>query len=402
MRRAFFYLCMLGMLLAGSAGCSLLIKGDYKFQTKDYAGAIADFTAYLEKNPNSFQAKYMLGRSYLEAGETDKAVAMFQEALALKPGDPQAILFLGTAFVAKGDHEKAIAAFESFKDPGRPLLEKEVRQQLTLLKIEYNKKLAKEAIASEKKLATVKPAAETYAVCYYEDKTPGKNLAAFQKALAAMTISNLSQISSIQVVERLRLQALMEEMALGTTGIVDPKAAPRLGRLLGAEHLIVGTISQDIRTDTALASTAKGKVIGNAALTVKRDRFFELPGAIAASVVKMKGIQLNPTEQAAINEGHTKNIDAVLYYGSALDAMDKADWKTALDFFNKALAADPQFQLALLGRDSCPSGDSSTGTGGVTPQSLKSRFDAAIAAQATADQAKKESLTGVGSGGGGH
>jgi tetratricopeptide (TPR) repeat protein len=322
---------------------------------------------------------------------------MLQEALTLNPEDPEATLFLGTAFVAKGDHEKAIAVFESFKDPGRPLLEKEVSKQLTLLKIEYNKKLAKEAVASEKKLATVKPPVETYAVCYYEDTTPGKNLGAFQKALAAMTISNLSQINSIQVVERLRIQALLEEMALGTTGIVNSKTAPRLGRLLGAEHLIVGTISQDIRTDTALASTAKGKVIGNAAMTVKRNHFFELPGAIAAGVAKMKGIELSPTEQTAIGETHTKNIDAALYYGNALDAMDKADWKTALDFFNKALAADPQFQLALLGRDSCPS-DSSAGTGGVTPQSLKSRFDAAVGAQAEADKTQKDSL----SGGGGH
>lgn len=400
MKRTLLSLCMIGMLLAGITGCSLLVKGDYKFQTKDYAGAIADFTAYLEKNPNSFQAKYMLGRAYLEAGELDKSVAMLQEALALNPKDPEATFFLGTAFVAKGDHEKAIAAFESFEDPARPLLEKEVSKQLTLLKIEYNKKLAKEAVASEKKLASVKPAVETYAVCYYEDKTPGKNLGPFQKALAAMTISNLSQISSIQVVERLRLQALLEEMSLGQTGIVDSKTAPRMGKLVGAENLIVGTLSQDIRTDTAVASTTKGKVVGNAAVTVKRDHFFELPGAIAAGVAKMKGIELTPTEQAAIGETHTKNIDAVLYYGNALDSMDKADWKTALDFFNKALAADPQFQLALLGRDSCPS-DSSAGPGGigpVTPQSLKSRLDAAIGAQADKDKTEKDSLSGGSSG----
>ena len=401
MKRILICMCLVGFLLAGFAGCSLYVKGDYKFQTKDYDGAIADFTAYLEQKPDSFQATYMLGRAYLEKGEPDKSVATLKKALEMNPGDPEAILFLGVAYVAKADYENAIATFESFEDPSRPLLEKAVGQQLTLLKIDYNKKLAKEAVASEKKLATVKPPVETYAVFYYEDKTPGKHMAAFQKALAAMTISNLSHINSIQVIERLRLQALLEEMALGRTGIVDSKTAPRMGRLVGAEHLIVGTLSKDIRTDTALASTTKGRVLGNAALTVKRENFFQLPGAIAAGVAEMKGIKLTPAEQAAVGKVHTKNIDAVLYYGQALDAMDQADWKTALDLFNKALQADPQFELALLGRESCPD-DSSSGTGGmgqVTPESLKNSFAAAVNDQAAADKAKQDSLSG-GSGGG--
>lgn len=394
-----------GIATIGLMACSPLLTGDYKFQMGDYPGAITDLTTYLETHPDSFQARYMLGRTYLESGDPEAAADTLREALDLKPGDPEATVYLGLAHVARNDYENAIAVFESFQDKSRPMVEKEVRQQLTLLKIAQSKKLAKEAVQSEKELAGLKPDQNTYAVCYYADKTADQNLQAFRKALAAMTISNLSQIKSIRVVERLRLQALLEEMALGQTGIIDPSTAPRTGRLLGAENLVTGILSRNINAVTALASTSRGKVVGNSAVQVDRDRFFELPGAIAANVAEIKNISLTPAEKKAIGGIHTRNLDAAVYYGQALEALDVADWKTALTYFNKALAADPEFELAALGRESCPD-DSSEGKGGfatLSPQQVKSRIDKdfndAVKAQEEADDAAEESLSG---GGGGH
>jgi len=396
-----------GVMMIGLTACSPLITGDYKFQMGDYPGAITDLTTYLETHPDSFQAQYMLGRTYLESGQLDKAVSMLEAALAIKPGDPEAVIYLGLSHVAREDYETAIAVLETFQDESRPLVEKAVGKQLTLLKIRQSKKLAQEAVAAEKTLATVKPDKNTYAVCYYADKTPDKDLQAFRKALAAMTISNLAQIDSIQVVERLRLQALLEEMALGQTGIVDPATAPRTGRLLGAENVITGSLSENINAITALASTSRGRVIGNAAVRVSRDRFFELPGAIAANVVEMNNIPLTPAEKQAILDIQTRSLGAAVYYGRALDALDAADWQTALGYFNQALAADPEFQLALEGRETCPD-DSSEGAGGlaaISPQQMKDRvennFNDAVKAQTEADEAAADEMSG-GSGGGGH
>ena len=73
----------------------------------------------------------------------------------------------------------------------------------------------------------MKPDSNTVAVCYYQDLSSGQESSGFQKGLAAMVISDLTKIKSIKVVERVRLQALLEEMKLGQTGIVDPKTAPR-------------------------------------------------------------------------------------------------------------------------------------------------------------------------------
>ncbi|MDY6905402.1 MAG: tetratricopeptide repeat protein [Thermodesulfobacteriota bacterium] len=391
-------------LMIGLTGCSPLLIGDMKFQMGDYPAATTALTTYLETHPDSFQGHYMLGRTYLETGDTEKALSMLQKALQLKPGDPEATIYLGLVYVAQDNYEMAIATLEKFNDKDRPVVESAVKKQITLLKIAQSKKLAKEALAAEKSLAAAKPDSNTYAICYYADMTQDKNLQAFSKALAAMTISNLSKVNAIRIVERLRLQALMDEMALGQSGVVDPKTAPRTGKLLGAENIVTGTLSQDIQAVTALASASRGRVIGNAAVTVKKDNFFQLPGAIAADVVKMNNIPLNPAEANAIGAIHTKNMDAVLYYGKALDALDKEDWKTALNYFNKAIAADPGFELAILGRETCPD-DSSDGMSSLDkmePQQMKaqieSNFNDAVENQNAADEAVKDSL----SGGGGH
>lgn len=391
-------------MVLGLTGCSPLITGDMKLQMGDYTGAITDLTNYLETHPDSFQGKYLLGRTYLEAGETEKAVSMLEAALDLKPGDPEGTIYLGLAYVAQQNYDKAIATLEQFQDKDRPIVETAVKKQLTLLKIAQSKKLAKSALASEKSLAASSPDRNTYAVCYYADMNPDKDMKAFSKALAAMTISNLSKIDSIRIVERMRLQALLEEMALGQTGVVDPETAPRTGKLLGAENIVTGSLSGEIRAVTALASSSKGRVIGNAAVSVSQDNFFQLPGAIAADVAKINGITLTPAQRDAIGAIHTKSMDAVLYYGQALDALDQEDWKTALDYFNKAVKADPGFELAILGREACPD-DSSEGMSSpakMSPQQMKANIESnvndAAEDQNEADEAAEDSLSGGGGG----
>ena len=248
-----------------------------------------------------------------------------------------------------------------------------------------------------------KPDANTVAVCYYQDLSPDKSLQAFQKGLAAMVISDLAKIKSIKVVERVRLQALLEEMKLGQTGIVDPKMAPKVGKLLGAENVIVGSLSSgSIRAATTLASTGKGTVKGSSAVSVGKDKFFELPAVIARDTAKIMGLALTDAESRAIGIPHTKAYNAVVYFGKALDALDAGKWKDAKDFFNMALKEDPAFGLAKQGADSCPGGDA-PGIGAVSGMSAAnfSAMSEASVGTAESSQAEADAVAGAGQDGGG-
>ena len=170
-----------------------------------------------------------------------------------------------------------------------------------------------------------------------------------------MVITDLSKIKSLKVVERLHLQALLEEMELGMTGIIDEGTAPRVGRLLGAETIVVGNLTQgSIQTVTSLVSASTGELQGSAANRTDAEYFYELPILIVRDIATMKGISLTAEENKAIGQPHTKNYKAFIYYGQALDALDQGKWQDAKNFFDLALKEDPFFILARDGSASCP------------------------------------------------
>ena len=354
--------CVIGIICLGFSGCSTmdLIKVELKMATGDYQEAITILQEYLTKEPDSVWGRTQLGKAYLHIEDLDLAIDSLSKAQQIQPKEPRSTLFLGLAYIGKEQYEKAIATWEGYKSDNS-IITAEIEKQLTLLKITYSRKMAQKALIEEKKLATIKPEKNTFAVCYYADASPNNSFRAFQKALAAMVISDLSKIDSISIVERVKLQSLFFEMSLGQTGIVDASTAPRVGHLIGAENLVVGTLSSgSIRTDTSLASTSKGEVVGSAAITVKEDEFFNLPKEIAINVAKLAGIKLTGVQLKLLGNDHTKSYEAAISYGNALMALDSDNWKDAKEFFEKALAADPQWILALEGYQSCPPDSSPT------------------------------------------
>ncbi len=401
---------ILGFLIAGliffigCGGLAELTKAELKIGAKKYDEAIPLYKEYLAKQPNSATGHSKLGFAYLKTGRLDEAIVEFQTALKNEPGEPYSTYYLGLAWLNKENYEKAIAVWQGYRNMTQPLVEEEIRRQLTLLQIAYSHKAALKALAEEKNLMAVKPDANTVAVCYYQDLSPDKSLRAFQKGLASMVITDLSKVKSVRVVERVRLQALLEEMKLGQTGIVDPKTAPRLGKLLGAENIVVGNLSSgSIKAVTTLASTGKGNVKGSASVSVDKNKFFEIPVIIVRDIAKILGITLSDDESKAIGVPHTKVYNALIYYGNALDALDTGKWKEAKDFFAMALKEDPAFGLAKQGADSCPGGDA-PGIGAVSGMSAAnfSAMSEASVGSASASQGDADaSAASAGQGGGG-
>ena len=392
----------------GCGGIAELTKAELKLGTKKYDEAIPLYKEYLAKQPNSAMGHSKLGFAYLKTGRLDEAIVEFQTALINEPGEPYSTYYLGLAWLNKENYEKAIAVWQGYRNRSQPLIEGEIKRQLTLLQIAHSHKAAVKALAEEKKLAALKPDSNTVAVCYYQDLSPDKSLRAFQKGLAAMVTTDLSKVKSIKVIERVRLQALLEEMKLGQTGIVDPKTAPRVGKLLGAENIIVGNLSSgSIRAVTTLASSGKGNVKGSASVSVDKDKFFELPLIIVRDTAKILGITLSDDESKAIGVPHTKVYNALIYYGNALDSLDSGNWKEAKDFFVMALKEDPLFILAQKGADSCP-GAGSPGVSAVSGMSVaqfsassEAGLSTAETSQAAADKAAADAGKGGGGGGGG-
>ncbi len=455
---------VLGALLF--AGCGAVFQADQAMKDGKYEEAISLYTDYLSGKPDDVKARGRLGFAYLKTGRLDEAEAEFQTVLQSEPGEPYAVLYLGVAYLNMEDYAEAIKVWQGFRNREQPLVEEEINKLLTALKITHNHQSAERALELEKELfdeainkdpanfyvvqrddtlgsiakarnislADLKrwnrirgsmiregltlqvrevridpgPARDrnTVAVCYYKDYSPDKSLRAFQKGLAAMVTTDLSRIKSITVVERLRLQALLEEMKLGRTGIVDLRTAPKTGRLLRAENMVVGGLTLgSIEATTSMASATKGSIVGSATVAVEKEQFFDLSPKIVKALVEI--LELSPTSKEIKDASrvHTRNYKAFIYWGEGLDALDSGAWKQARDLFLMALKEDPVFDLARESRDSTP--DASTPdianlksmTGLTFAKMVETTVDSAVEAQGAASMDAGDT-TGEGSRGG--
>lgn len=69
------------------------------------------------------------------------------------------------------------------------------------------------------------------------------------KGISDILVNQLVESGEYSVVERSRLDAILQEQNLGTTGRIDPTTAAQLGRLLGVDAVVIGSITQfDLQT----------------------------------------------------------------------------------------------------------------------------------------------------------
>ena len=103
------------------------------------------------------------------------------------------------------------------------------------------KKEVKDILKQEKSL---KPTKGTLAVLYFNNQSGKADYNSLQKGLAIMLNEDFSKIKQkeFQIVARGKLQALLDELNLGISGLVKPDTAPRVGKLLGAETILYGDL----------------------------------------------------------------------------------------------------------------------------------------------------------------
>ena len=336
-------------------GCTPYIKGNMHLERENYQAAIENYQEDLSRHPDRLESRQRLGLAYLKTKQPDRAIAEFKQVLEKKPDDPFSTYYLGLAYLEKGERSQTIDTWKTYRNDREPLVEQEIRKQLTLIEIVESMHLARQALAEEQKLKSLPPRQGTVAVFYFKDVSPDSRFQHLQKALAAMMITDLSQVQALQVLERLRIQFLLTEMQLGQTGIVEPETAPRAGQLLGAESLVVGTMEPgSLAIKTSVASTSKQDVVGAFSVSAELEQFYVLEKEVVYNLLKVLKVPFTAEEEAKFSKYHTQNLKAVIYFGQGLEALDSGQWKEARDFFRLATQQDPAFELARRYLDACP------------------------------------------------
>ena len=88
-------------------------------------------------------------------------------------------------------------------------------------------------------------------------------------------VSELMRRDDFELVERSRLQALIDEIVYGLSGAVDPPTAAQLGRFLGVDALVVGTAVKlrdgGLEVHVRMVEVESARVLAAANARIRRD-----------------------------------------------------------------------------------------------------------------------------------
>jgi len=193
------------------------------------------------------------------------------------------------------------------------------------------------------------------AVLYFDNAciTDRERLDAFQKGIADTLISDLGHLGRLQVVERERLDALLSELKLQQSGLVDPATAAKIGRILGAQALLMGSytaIGETIRIDARIVEVETGLVLKAEEVTGRTDDFFQLEEALVEKIAAGLEAPLTTEERDFLARAGKRSFAALLEYSRGLDEMDRGRFHEAEEAFEEALRIDPGFEKAAAKR----------------------------------------------------
>jgi curli biogenesis system outer membrane secretion channel CsgG len=233
---------------------------------------------------------------------------------------------------------------------------------------ERERNWARQALAREAALHAAQMPDNTLSVLYFSNSTGQPALDALRKGLAFMLMTDLSTIDGLVLVERVKLQALVEEMGLGASGLVEPGSAPRVGRLLGARFLVSGDISgvagmgssggpMDegavsraletlVRIDSGLLDVPAGQGAVLPAAQGPVSVLFQIEKALLFSIVDQLKIALSEKEKTALRVPMTTNGRALFYFFMGLQYSDMGMADRAGSYYEKANRADPGLKPA--------------------------------------------------------
>ena len=170
------------------------------------------------------------------------------------------------------------------------------------------------------------------------------------KGLAQMMITEIQQIESIQVVERQRLQAILDELKLSQSGLLSEERSMQVGKMLGAKYLVFGGylvgMDKKIRIDVRVVEVETGLTLKAEEQTGKVEKVLVLLKKLSKNLMQDIQVNLTREEEKRLKSASDVKADALLAFSTAVSYEDKQDYQNAVLFYKKAVDIDPDFDQA--------------------------------------------------------
>lgn len=179
---------------------------------------------------------------------------------------------------------------------------------------------------------------------------PGMDLSNIGKGIEDFMITELARNTAIRVVERANIQKLLDEQNLGASGRVDDATAAKIGKILGAKHVVTGgIISQPdgaMRLDIRVVNVETSKVEWAEPTNGKLDNLIDVIQQGASKV--SSGVKLPPIPASSRGEVNNAQAQAkkmplatAMLYARAIEAEDSGKKAEAKQLYSQVKAQFP-------------------------------------------------------------
>jgi len=227
--------------------------------------------------------------------------------------------------------------------------------------------LAAAGLAAPREALVAQAAKPTVAIMYFNNNVITKDARDYDglsKGLPDFLITEMSANPAIRVVERDQVQKLLDEQKLVGGGQVDRESAVKVGKLLGAQHMIFGGFMADpkgnFRIDARAVNVETGAIEFTDRVQDRSDNVLVLIGQLASRLNTGLKLSAAPTrtgdashsagaQQAGAPSAAKLPMRAAVLYGKALDMTDKGDKARAVELFGAVLKEFPDYAPARAG-----------------------------------------------------
>jgi TolB-like protein len=202
------------------------------------------------------------------------------------------------------------------------------------------------ALANEQQLDAAKFPPRSVAVLPIAAPPGDTTAEALSWALSEMLSQDLARNRSLQVLERRRIGALLQEIAAAGSERFDARTAPRAGRLLGARRVAAGDVSMlragEYRVTLRAVDVATGEQSGALSETFKLDDVLAAESSLYRQLALALGVR--PRLDAAPRSSITP--EALVRFGRGVEALARGNVAVGQAELTAAAKASPTLETA--------------------------------------------------------
>lgn len=196
------------------------------------------------------------------------------------------------------------------------------------------------------------PEIQTIAIMEFDNYSVGKyreDLGALSKGLADFFEFDFSQFSSLKVVERDKIDYILREIELAEAGKIDKATAARVGKMLGAQLMVFGSITQldgkNARMIARVVNVETSEIITSVSKEGKPD-FVAMEKHLVKELAENLNLLLTEETALKLEQSGPQDMDAARLYAIGLEYMDKYEYVKAYEYFKQAYEKDNSFTEA--------------------------------------------------------